>query len=225
MITAAFIEARGLGKVFTRSGREVHALRDVDLSISRGDFVAVTGPSGSGKSTLLHILGTLERQSTGSCRLWGRDVGDLNDDERSRLRAESIGFVFQGFHLIPQLDILENVALPLAYAGLPRHAGHERAGAALESVGLGHRIAHRPSELSGGEVQRAAIARAIVANPEVIFADEPTGNLDSATGREIIGLLERLHDAGTAVVMVTHDEAIARRAPRRVALRDGRNAG
>ncbi len=221
---SAFIEAEGLRKTFVRCGREVHALRGIDLAIARGELVAIMGPSGSGKSTLLHVIGTLEVPSAGSCRVAGRELSALDDEERARLRCSSIGFVFQGFHLIPQLGILENVALPLAYARTPTGEALERSALALGRVGLGKRFDHRPAELSGGELQRAAIARAIVANPEAILADEPTGNLDSATGREILAILQELNAEGTTVVIVTHDEAIASCAARRVSIRDGRLA-
>ena len=197
----------------------LHAL---DLAVGRGDFVAVTGASGSGKSTLLHILGGLDRPSEGSYRFDGRDMSALDDDERSRLRASHIGFVFQSFHLLPQLSVLENVALPFLYAPAGARDARERAAAALAKVGLSHRLAHRPSELSGGEMQRAAIARAIVVDPELVLADEPTGNLDSTTGAQILDVLAALNDAGTTLVLVTHDHDVAARARRRMHLKDGR---
>jgi putative ABC transport system ATP-binding protein len=215
------VEARGMAKTFRRDGADVWALRDIDLAIERGEYVAITGRSGSGKSTLLHVLGALEQASAGTCRFDGRDIASLDDAERSHMRGRRIGFVFQRFHLVPQLDVLENVALPLLYAGETLGAARARASTALDSVGLGHRRTHRPPELSGGELQRAAIARAVVARPELLLADEPTGNLDSTTGCEIIALLEALHADGVTVVLVTHDGELARRAQRTIALRDG----
>jgi len=216
------VEARSLSKSFALAGREVPVLHALDLAVERGDFVAVTGASGSGKSTLLHILGGLDRPSEGSYRFDGRDMSALDDDERSRLRASHIGFVFQSFHLLPQLSVLENVALPFLYAPARARDARERAGAALAKVGLSHRLAHRPSELSGGEMQRAAIARAIVVDPELVLADEPTGNLDSTTGAQILDVLAALNDAGTSLVLVTHDHDVAARARRRMHLKDGR---
>ena len=216
------LRSRGLAKSFDMGGRSVRVLQDLDFEVERGEMVAITGASGSGKSTLLHILGALDRPSAGSYRFAGHEMVEFDDDQRSRLRATHIGFVFQSFYLLPQLSILENVALPFLYA--PRDGGDPRARAAtaLERVGLAHRLDHRPAELSGGEVQRAAIARAIVVDPELLLADEPTGNLDSATGAQILDVLEALNDAGTTVVLVTHDAEVAARARRRVNLRDGR---
>jgi putative ABC transport system ATP-binding protein len=216
------IEARGLGKSYRLAGRDVPVLRDLDLDVARGEFVAITGTSGSGKSTLLHILGALDRPGTGSYRFDGREMASLDDDERSRVRAHGIGFVFQGFHLLPQLTVLENVMLPFQYAAAPAANARERAVAALERVQLAHRLDHRPSELSGGEMQRTAIARAMVVEPQLLLADEPTGNLDSATGAAILDTLMEMNAAGTTLVLVTHDRDVASRAPRRVALRDGR---
>jgi predicted ABC-type transport system involved in lysophospholipase L1 biosynthesis ATPase subunit len=216
------LRSRGLAKSFDMAGRSVHVLQDLDFEVERGEMVAITGASGSGKSTLLHILGALDRPSAGSYRFAGQEMMAFDDDQRSRLRATHIGFVFQSFYLLPQHSILENVALPFLYA--PRDAGdpHDRAATALERVGLAHRLDHRPAELSGGEVQRAAIARAIVVDPELLLADEPTGNLDSATGAQILDVLEALNAAGTTVVLVTHNAEVAARARRRVNLRDGR---
>ena len=216
------IEARGLSKSYRLAGREVPVLRDLDLDIARGDFVAITGASGSGKSTLLHILGALDRPGAGSYRFDGREMATLDDDERSRVRATRIGFVFQGFHLLPQLTVLENVMLPFQYAPGPVGDARERASAALERVQLGHRLDHRPAELSGGEMQRTAIARAMVVEPQLLLADEPTGNLDSTTGAAILDTLMDMNAAGLTLVLVTHDRDVASRAPRRVALRDGR---
>jgi putative ABC transport system ATP-binding protein len=216
------IEARGLGKSYRLAGRDVPVLCGLDLDVARGEFVAITGASGSGKSTLLHILGALDRPGAGRYRFDGREMASLDDDERSRVRAQGIGFVFQGFHLLPQLTVLENVMLPFQYAPEPVADGRERAVAALERVQLAHRLDHRPAELSGGEMQRTAIARAMVVEPRLLLADEPTGNLDSTTGAAILDTLMAMNAAGTTLVLVTHDRDVACRAPRRVALRDGR---
>ena len=216
------VRSERLAKRFHRAGSAVPVLRDLDFTVERGDFVAITGASGSGKSTLLHILAGLDRPSSGSYRFDGREMSALDDDERSRLRASQIGIVFQSFNLLAQMSILDNVSLPFLYAAGSGPDGRGRAGRALERVGLSHRLDHRPAELSGGEMQRAAIARAIVANPKLVLADEPTGNLDSATANQILDLLVELNGAGTTLVLVTHDRDVARRASRRLALRDGR---
>jgi putative ABC transport system ATP-binding protein len=200
----------------------VQALRDVTFSVEAGDFVAVTGPSGSGKSTLLAVAGTLERPSRGTVRVAGTAVQDMSDAELSGIRSSSLGFVFQQFHLLPTRSVLHNVADGLLYRGLPASERVERAAEAVEAVGLHSRIGHRPGELSGGECQRTAIARAIVGEPALLLADEPTGNLDSVTGGEIFSLLGHLHEGGTTIVVVTHNDELARRTPRVVALRDGR---
>jgi putative ABC transport system ATP-binding protein len=198
------------------------ALAGIDLAVRAGEKLAIMGPSGSGKTTLLSILGCLDRPTRGQHLFEGRSVADLDDDALSRLRNRAIGFVFQSFHLIPQLTVRENVEAPLLYAGVPPEEWPRRAQAALERVGLGARADHRPAELSGGEAQRAAIARALVTSPRLLLADEPTGNLDSATGEEIASLLDELHGQGRTVVLVTHNETLARRAERVVRLRDGR---
>jgi putative ABC transport system ATP-binding protein len=198
------------------------ALAGVSLEIRAGEKLAIMGPSGSGKTTLLSILGCLDRPSSGSHLFDGKDVAGLGDDELSRLRNRAVGFVFQSFHLLPQLTVAENVEAPLLYAGAPLDEWRPRALAALAKVSLGHRADHRPSELSGGEAQRAAIARALVTAPRLLLADEPTGNLDSATGEEIAALIDELHAGGATVVLVTHNEALGRRAPRVLRLRDGR---
>jgi putative ABC transport system ATP-binding protein len=200
---------------------EVHALRGLDLEIGRGEYVSVMGPSGSGKSTLLEILGCLSRPSAGRYWLDGVAVDEVGADGLAKLRGESIGFVFQAFNLLPRLTLLENVALPLLYRGVPRATRRERALAALSRVSLEHRAAHRPGEVSGGERQRAAIARALVNQPKLVLADEPTGNLDSAHGREILALIEAIHADGATVVIVTHDPTIGARPPRRIGIRDG----
>jgi putative ABC transport system ATP-binding protein len=209
-------------KVYPRGAVSIRALAGVTLEIARGEFVAIMGPSGSGKSTLLSILGCLDRPSGGEYWLDGQPVAGLEDEALSRIRNRSIGFVFQSFHLIHELTVLENAQTPLLYGGVAEHDWPSRAQACLERVGIAHRAAHRPSELSGGEAQRAAIARALVMEPHVILADEPTGNLDTATGDEIAALLEDLHREGRTIILVTHNEALAARARRTVRLRDGR---
>jgi putative ABC transport system ATP-binding protein len=213
---------RDVRKVFRRGARQVVALDSLSLDIAEGESLAIMGPSGSGKSTLLSILGCLDRPTSGEYLLDGTPVQALTDDALSRVRNERIGFVFQAFHLIPQLTVVENVATPLLYRGRGESESTRQARLALERVGLLARAEHRPSELSGGEAQRAAIARALVGEPRVILADEPSGNLDSATGEEIALLLAELHHAGRTVVLVTHNEVLARRASRLVRLRDGR---
>jgi len=218
----ALVELKRVGKSYLRGAVEVAALREVSLAINAGESVAVMGPSGSGKSTLLGILGCLDRPTRGAYLLEGREVSTLPDLELSALRNRRIGFVFQSFHLIPQLTVAENVETPLLYGSVPENEWAERVRACLEKVGVDHRASHRPSELSGGEAQRAAIARALVTEPPVLLADEPTGNLDTATGEEIADVLWDLHREGRTVVVVTHNESLARRAGRVVRLRDGR---
>jgi putative ABC transport system ATP-binding protein len=204
---------------------EIVALADVDLTIRRGEFVAIVGPSGSGKSTMLNVMGTLDRPTSGSVLLNGQDVGALGDDDVSRLRSEHIGFVFQQFHLAVGSTATENVADGLLYSGVGRAQRRERARAALTRVGLAHRLDHRPHELSGGERQRVAIARAVVGDPSLVLADEPTGALDSVSGAAVLELLRDLNDAGTTLVVITHDLDLARRLPRRVRMRDGAVVG
>jgi putative ABC transport system ATP-binding protein len=203
---------------------ELSALRGVSLSIEPGEYVSLTGPSGSGKSTLLHLIGCLDRPTSGRYRLGGQAVETLSDAELSELRNRSIGFVFQAFYLIPELSVRENVEVPLLYRGLSAPERAERALAALDSVGLGERVHHRPGQLSGGERQRVAIARAVVGDPAILLADEPTGNLDSRTGDEVTRLLEGLHERGASLIVVTHDADRAARAGRSVHMRDGRIA-
>ena len=200
----------------------VHALSGVDLRIDAGEYVAIMGPSGSGKSTLLNVLGLLDRATGGRYLLGGRDVGDLDDDELSLERGRRLGFVFQSYNLIPQLDVVENVEVPMFYAGVPEREARERAEALATRMGLGARLHHRPTELSGGQQQRVAIARSLANDPLVLLADEPTGNLDSRTGLEILGLLDELHASGKTLVVVTHDPSVAARADRVVHMRDGK---
>lgn len=215
---ADVITLRGVHKRYPGG---VHALRGVDLDVAAGEMLAIVGPSGSGKSTMLHIVGTLDLPTEGSVHLAGHDVSDLSDRELSGLRARTIGFVFQQFYLLSGVSALENVATGATYTGLPVRERRARAAAALHKVGLGHRLDHRPNELSGGERQRVAVARALINQPELILADEPTGNLDSYTEGQIIDLLHDLHNEGTGVVVITHAPEIADGMPRQVSLRDG----
>ena len=208
-------------RTYDLGGKPVHALRGIDLEVGKGDYLAVMGPSGSGKSTLLNILGCLDRPTSGSYTLDGREVSGLSDEELSLVRRHKIGFVFQVFHLVPRLTALENVALPMLFAGVPMKDRNERALASLAAVGLSDRTDHRPAQLSGGERQRVAIARATVMGPSILLADEPTGNLDLKSGREVIDLIERMNAAGLTLIVVTHDPNIGARARRRLRLVDG----
>jgi putative ABC transport system ATP-binding protein len=217
------VEALEVSRSYRMADVQVTALDRVSLRIDPGEYVAVLGPSGSGKSTLMHLLGLLDRPTSGLLRVDGRDVAGLPDAQLAHLRNTTVGFVFQSFHLLARTTAVDNVSLPLVYRGVPARDRRRQAVAALEAVGLGHRLGHRPVQLSGGEQQRIAVARALVGAPRVLLADEPTGNLDSRTGAEVMGLIETLNaERGVAVVLVTHDQGIADRARRRVRMRDGR---
>lgn len=215
------IEIEGVTRLYKMGEETVHALRGVALQIRRNEYLAIMGPSGSGKSTLMNLLGCLDTPTSGRYEFNGKSVATMGDDELAGIRNREIGFVFQTFNLLPRSDALHNVELPLIYAGVPPPERKERAVRALENVGLGHRLHHRPSELSGGQCQRVAIARALVNHPSIILADEPTGNLDSRTGEEIMALFEQLYAQGNTLIVVTHEEAIARHARRIVRLHDG----
>jgi putative ABC transport system ATP-binding protein len=215
------LKMRNISKIYRTDLIETHALRDFSLEVAAGEFVAVTGPSGSGKTTFLNVAGLLETFDTGTYELDGADVSGLSDDKRSRLRNEKIGFIFQGFNLIPDLDIYDNVDVPLRYRRLKAADRNERIRSALDLVGLGSRMKHLPSQLSGGQQQRVAIARAIAGDPAFLLADEPTGNLDSLMARQVMELLEQINEMGTTIVLVTHDPELARRAQRNVHVVDG----
>jgi len=218
----ALIETRDLWKTYVMGSEEIHALRGVSIDIERGEYVAIMGPSGSGKSTLMNLIGCLDTPSKGSYLLNGKRVSEMNDNELARIRNEEIGFVFQTFNLLPRASALHNVELPLVYAGVSAAEREVRARGALERVELADRMSHRPNELSGGQRQRVAIARALVNNPSILLADEPTGNLDSKTGAEIMGLFERLHKTGNTIVLVTHEPDVAAFAYRSIHIRDGK---
>ena len=215
------IETRDLWKTYVMGDEEIHALRGVSILIERGEYVAIMGPSGSGKSTLMNLIGCLDTPSKGSYLLNEKEVALMNDDELARIRNEEIGFVFQTFNLLPRATALHNVELPLVYAGIGAKARQERARQALEKVELTSRASHRPNELSGGQRQRVAIARALVNDPSILLADEPTGNLDSKTGTEIMGVFARLHESGNTIILVTHEADIAAHAHRVISIRDG----
>jgi putative ABC transport system ATP-binding protein len=215
------ITLEDVSRVFQVGDQKVHALRDVDLQVERGEYAAIMGPSGSGKSTLMHLLGLLDRPTSGSYKLEGRAVGDLDDTEKARLRREKVGFVFQSFHLVPRMTAAQNIELPLILAGIPPGDRRERIAAALEGFGLADRQDHRPDQLSGGQRQRVAIARATILQPSILLADEPTGNLDRPTGREVLDLLESLWRRGLTLLVVTHDPEIGARAARRLRMMDG----
>jgi putative ABC transport system ATP-binding protein len=216
------IHMRDINKCYQLGGEKVHALNQVSFDIDDGEYVAIIGPSGSGKSTLMNIIGCLDVQDSGIYQLAGTDTGKYSNRQLARLRSTHIGFIFQGFNLLGRLNALENVELPLIYQGVGRRQRRRQAEEALNSVGLGDRIKHRPAQLSGGQQQRVAIARALVAKPHLILADEPTGNLDTATGAEIMGLFEQLHHQGNTIVLITHDQGIAARAQRALRIVDGR---
>src|SRR5829696_5513360 len=217
----ALIETVDLWKTYVMGSEEIHALRGVSIQIERGEYVAIMGPSGSGKSTLMNLIGCLDTPSKGSYLLNEKQVSQMNDDELARIRNEEIGFVFQTFNLLPRATALHNVELPLIYAGVPSKEREKRAKMALDKVELSTRMSHRPNELSGGQRQRVAIARALVNNPSILLADEPTGNLDSKTGVEIMALFERLHESGNTIVLVTHEPEVAAHAHRAIHIRDG----
>jgi len=216
------IEASDIRKIYTlEGGLEVHALRGLDLSIETGDYAAIMGPSGSGKSTLLQIIGCLDIPTSGSYKLAGLEVSELSEDELSSIRNKRIGFIFQAYNLLPRANALQNVALPLMYRGTTSKERNRLAKEALTRVGLGDRLDHRPNQLSGGQKQRVAIARALATDPDILLADEPTGNLDSKTGEEILGLFQELHEEGRTILMVTHEEEVAEHCEKIVRVRDG----
>ncbi|MCA9706235.1 MAG: ABC transporter ATP-binding protein, partial [Myxococcales bacterium] len=219
------IEVADVHREYRMGGETIAALSGVSFMIREGEFVAIVGKSGSGKTTLMNLLGCLDRPTRGSYRLGGNDVEGLSDDELSRLRNQHIGFVFQSFQLLNRVSAVKNVALPLVYRGVARARRHAMAATALERVGLGHRIGHHPNQMSGGERQRVAIARALVGSPTLLLADEPTGNLDSATERDTMALFYELHAAGNTIVLVTHEPSIAQQCPRAIRLADGRVVG
>ena len=215
------ITTQDLWKTYVMGSEEIHALRGVSINIEKGEYVAIMGPSGSGKSTLMNLIGCLDTPSKGSYLLNGKEVASMNDDELARIRNEEIGFVFQTFNLLPRATALHNVELPLVYAGVSGKDRLERAKAALDKVELSQRASHKPNELSGGQRQRVAIARALVNNPSILLADEPTGNLDSKTGVEIMAVFKRLYEAGNTIILVTHEADIAAHAHRVISIRDG----
>jgi putative ABC transport system ATP-binding protein len=221
-VTPAIVSLDRVSRTYAMDRVEVHALREVSLNVGGGEFVAIVGPSGSGKSTMMHIVGCLDRPTAGTYRLAGTPVAELSDDGLAKLRSRTIGFVFQSYNLLPRTSALDNVATPLLYQGVGRRERTARATAALERLGLGDRLDHEPTELSGGQQQRVAVARAIVTNPALILADEPTGNLDTAAGQEVLGLLRELHGAGRTIVLITHDAEVAAAATRQIHIRDGR---
>ncbi len=218
----SIVEFEGVRKTYRVGDQEIHALDGIDLRIEEGEFVAIIGPSGSGKSTLMHLLSCLDTPTEGRMTVCGTDLSRAPADVLARMRNREIGFVFQSFNLLPRLDVVSNVELPLIYSGVPTRERRERAAEAARRVGLGDRLANRPTQLSGGQCQRVAIARALVNNPRIVFGDEPTGNLDSATGRNILEIFKELHAAGKTIILVTHDPSIAAQARRVIELRDGR---
>jgi len=220
--SAQLIEMHELTRVYQLGPQEIHALSGIDLIVKHGEYVAIMGPSGSGKSTLMNIIGCLDRPSAGKYILDGTPVESMEDDDLAAVRNKKIGFVFQTFNLLPRTTALQNVELPLVYAKMPRVERHQQAQEALVAVGLGDRMSHQPNELSGGQRQRVAIARALVNKPSLLLADEPTGNLDSQTGREILDLFRDLHSRGNSIIMVTHEDDVAKEAKRIIHIRDGK---
>jgi putative ABC transport system ATP-binding protein len=220
----ALVELRNVSKIYHLGGEEIRALDDVSLDINAGEFISIIGPSGSGKSTLMHILGCLDSPTKGTIQLDDVMIQDASSRQLAAMRNRKIGFVFQFFNLLPKLNVLQNVELPMIYSGVSGKERHQRALTALEAVDLANRAKHRPSQLSGGQQQRAAIARALVNNPRIVFADEPTGNLDSHTGEAILKLFRKLSTEGRTIVLVTHDPEIAAVTPRRIEIRDGKIA-
>jgi putative ABC transport system ATP-binding protein len=220
-MTPPVVELRAVSRSFA-GPPEVHAVRDVNLKIEAGQYVSVVGPSGSGKSTLLHLIGLLDRPTTGEYLLNGRDTAKASEHERATVRGSQIGFVFQAFHLLPQRSVLDNVAIGAVYQGVPTRERRRRAAAVLERVGLGHRLNFSPRTLSGGERQRVAVARALVSTPALLLADEPTGNLDSVSSNSLLDVFDELHTAGMTIAVITHDETVSRRAQRGVRIVDGR---
>ncbi len=218
------VELRNVSKIYQLGDEQIRALDDLSLDIESGEFISIIGPSGSGKSTLMHILGCLDTPTKGTFRLDGVEIQHASKRQLARIRNEKIGFVFQFFNLLPKLNVIQNVELPLIYSGLPARERRDRAVAALDLVGLGNRSKHRPMQLSGGQQQRVAIARALVNNPRIVFADEPTGNLDSHTGEAILTLFRKLSQEGRTIALVTHDPEIAAVTPRRIEIRDGKVA-
>jgi len=219
---APLIRAEDLWRTYVMGAEEIHALRGVSFTIAPGEYVAIMGPSGSGKSTLMNLIGCLDSPSRGTYVLRGKVVSQMNDDELAQIRNREIGFVFQTFNLLPRASALHNVELPMVYAGIPKEDRLARARRALELVDLGDRVTHKPNELSGGQRQRVAVARALVMGPSILLADEPTGNLDSATGEEIMRLFEKLHHEGNTIILVTHEREIADHAHRTIHIRDGK---
>ncbi len=217
----AIVDLQDIWKTYVMGDTQVHALRGISARFEKGEYVAIMGSSGSGKSTLLNLLGCLDRPSSGAYQLGADDVSTLSDDELSEIRSRRIGFIFQSYNLIPQLNVVENIEIPLYYQGWSEHESAERAEALAAEVGLGDRLTHRPTELSGGQQQRVAIARALASDPLILLADEPTGNLDTTTGEEIMHILDGLHDQGKNIIMVTHEEYIADHAERIIVLVDG----
>jgi putative ABC transport system ATP-binding protein len=220
----SILEFEGVRKTYRVGDQEIHALDGINLRIEEGEFLAIIGPSGSGKSTLMHLLGCLDTPTEGRMSVCGTDLSRASADELARMRNREIGFVFQSFNLLPRLDVVSNIELPLTYSGIPARERRKRATEAARRVGLGDRLANRPTQLSGGQCQRVAIARALVNNPRIVFGDEPTGNLDSTTGRNILEIFKELHASGKTIILVTHDSSIASQAGRVIELRDGRIA-